>query len=78
MTPYEHLLEVVNHAKHTEADMVKVDVEELASVLEELKRYKDVPTCGKCVLYGTDACPFSFADEDDTEICGEYLTEERV
>lgn len=76
MTAYEHIREQFNLARESEADLVKVDIEELASVLEELKRYKDVPTCGKCVLYGTDACPFSFADEDDTEICGEYLTEE--
>lgn len=53
----------------------QVDIDKAIAGLEELKATKDVPTCGKCVLYGTDACPFSFADEDDTEICGEYLTE---
>lgn len=52
-----------------------LDIEKAIKGLKELKAIKDVSTCGKCVRLGTDACPFSFADEDDTEICGEYLTE---
>ena len=54
----------------------QVDLDKAIEGLKELKDVKEIPTCGKCVLYGTDACPFSFADEDDTEICGEYLSEE--
>ena len=41
MTPFEHLKAKLKHAQSIDADMVRVDIEELASVLEELKLLKN-------------------------------------
>lgn len=52
------------------------DIDKAIEGLKELKEIKEISTCGKCIKYGTDACPFSVTDENDTEVCIEYLTEE--
>jgi len=37
MTPFEHLKAKLEHAKSIDADAVRVDIEELASVLDEVE-----------------------------------------
>lgn len=41
MTPFEHLMHQLEHGILADADRIKVDIEELASVLYELKAYKE-------------------------------------
>lgn len=54
----------------------QLDIDKAIEGLKELKKIKETPTCGKCVKNGTYACSYSVRDENDTEICSEYLTEE--
>lgn len=42
MTPFEHLRAKLKHAQGIEADAVRVDIEELASVLDELERLRNM------------------------------------
>lgn len=40
MTPYEHLKAKLDHAKSIDANVVRVDIEELASVIAELEELR--------------------------------------